>query len=225
MRTDCNNEHNIPISMIKQYAYCPHRFSLMYLDNVWTENFKIVEGNITHKKVDNPFIKEKRKDTFYSRSVPVYSDKLDLYGIIDIIEFTKGEDENSVKIRGKRGKWNLNPIEYKNGKKENSNSDALQLCAQAICLEEMFDTKIEFGERFYNKIKRRYKVEFDNSLRKEVLNTVEAMKKSILDNKIIPIREGQNCNLCSIRDNCLPFAYKNKKTKENLIELIKRDDL
>lgn len=225
MTTDYNNEHNIPISMIKQYAYCPHRFSLMYLDNVWSENYKIVEGNITHRKVDNPFIKEKRKDTFYSRSVPVYSDELDLYGIVDIIEFTKSEDDSAVKVKGKRGKWKINPIEYKNGKKEKSNADALQLCSQAICLEEMFDTKIEFGEIFYNKIKRRFKVEFDNKLRSQVLNIIGLINESILKNEIIPIREEQNCNLCSIRDNCLPFAYRNKNLKEKLIELIKRNDL
>ncbi|WP_294468853.1 CRISPR-associated protein Cas4 [uncultured Anaerofustis sp.] len=225
MTTDYNNEHNIPISMIKQYAYCPHRFSLMYLDNVWSENYKIVEGNITHRKVDNPFIKEKRKDTFYSRSVPVYSDELDLYGIVDIIEFTKSEDDSAVKVKGKRGKWKINPIEYKNGKKEKSNADALQLCAQAICLEEMFDTKIEFGEIFYNKIKRRFKVEFDNKLRSEVLNIIGLINENISKNEIIPIREEQNCNLCSIRDNCLPFAYRNKNSKEKLIELIKRNDL
>ena len=225
MTTDCDYEHNIPISMIKQYAYCPHRFSLMYLDNVWAENYKIVEGNITHKKVDNPFIKEKRKDTFYSRSVPVYSNELDLYGIVDIIEFTKSEDDSAVKVKGKRGKWKINPIEYKNGKKEKSNADALQLCSQAICLEEMFDTKIEFGEIFYNKIKRKFKVEFDNKLRSQVLNIIGLINESILKNEIIPIREEQNCNLCSIRDNCLPFAYRNKNLKEKLIELIKRNDL
>lgn len=71
----------------------------------------------------------------------------------------------------------------------------------------------------------RFKVEFDNKLISEVLNIVGLMNKNISKNEIIPIREEQNCNLCSIRDNCLPFAYRNKNSKEKLIELIKRNDL
>lgn len=192
----------MPISSLKQFVYCPRRFALMYIECEWGSNYKIVEGDILHERVDDPFFNEKRGDVHISRSVPIYSNTLNLYGVADIVEFIK--EPQGVEIKGKKGFWRINPLEYKNGKPEKSNADNFQLCAQAMCLEEMFHTKINQGDIFYGKIKRRVVVEFTEELRNSVVDQVEKMN-TLLVKQVIPLKsKKQNCNLCSLIDICIP---------------------
>ena len=200
----------LPVSAVKQYAYCKRRFALMFIDDEWGDNYKIIEGNITHEKVDDPFFNEKRKDLYHSRSVPVFSEKLNLYGVVDIIEFQR--DDNGVNIKTHGGLWGINPIEYKNGKPEKSNADNLQLCALALCLEEMFSAKIDSGEIYYNKLRKRIKVQLDEELKAQV-KTIVAEINELLDNPIIPPKPvNQNCNLCSLTEICMPAIFDAKNT-------------
>ncbi|MCL2063264.1 MAG: CRISPR-associated protein Cas4 [Candidatus Cloacimonetes bacterium] len=205
----------LPISTIKQYAYCKRRFGLMYIDNEFLDNFKTIEGNIFHEKVNDPFFNEKRGEKYYSRSVPVYSDRLGLYGVCDIIEFLK--DEKGVSLPTQKGLWKINPIEYKNGKPEKSRADEMQLCAQAMCLEEMFSIDILSGDIYYGKLRKRVNVLLSDELRLSVekiaLDIHQLMEKSFIPQK----PEGQNCNLCSMIDICLPRVF--KKPSSNLIRI------
>ena len=214
----------LPISAVKQYAYCKRRFALMFIDGEWGENYKIIEGDILHEKVDDPFFSEKRKDIYYSRSVPVFSDKLNLYGVADIIEFFR-DDEKGVKIDAYSGLWSINPIEYKNGKPEKSNADNLQLCAVALCLEEMFSDKsdnknkieINSGEIYYGKIRKRVKVELTGELKNQV-KIIVAEINELLDKHIIPPKpENQNCSLCSLSQICMPSIFDEKDTNNKRI--------
>ena len=91
----------MPISSLKQYIYCKRRFALMYINCEWGSNYKIVEGDILHSRVNDPFFNEKRGDVYISRSVPVYSEKLNLYGVADIVEFIR--DVDGIKLPGKKG--------------------------------------------------------------------------------------------------------------------------
>ena len=200
----------LPISAIKQYAYCKRRFALMFIDDQWGSNYKIIEGNITHEKVDDPFFNEKRKDIYCSRSVPIFSDRLNLYGIIDIIEFIR--DNNGVNIGTKDGMWRINPIEYKNGRPEKSGADNLQLCAAAICLEEMFSTEIIAGEIYYGKLRKRVKIDFDAALKEQVEITVGKINELLHCDYIPPKPENQNCSLCSLSDICMPSIFDKSDT-------------
>lgn len=207
----------LPISSLKQFIYCQRRFALMYIECEWGSNYKIVEGDILHERVDDPFFNEKRKDIHVSRSVPVYSNDLNLYGIADIIEFIK--DAQGIEIPGKKGLWKINPIEYKNGKPEKSNSDNFQLCAQALCLEEMFDIEIFTGDIYYGKIKRRVQIKFTEELRKEVKTQIKNMENLLLKQEIPLKPANQNCNLCSLADICLPeISYGIKRSFRNQIQ-------
>ena len=198
-------EERIPLSSIKQYAYCKRRFGLMFIDNEFIDNFKTIEGNILHEKVNDPFFNEKRGDKYFSRSVPVYSDRFNLYGIVDIIEFIK--DENGVSIPTQKGLWRLNPIEYKNGKPEKSRADELQLCAQAICLEEMFDTEIISADIYYGRLKKRVNIELIDELRYSVEKIVADIH-DLIEKAIIPEKpDNQNCSLCSMIDICMPRIF------------------
>ena len=202
-----SKEERLPISAIKQYIYCPRRFSLMFIEQQWGSNYKIVEGDFLHAKVDDPFFNEKRKELYKSRSVPVYSKKLNLYGIADIVEFN--EDANGVKIGNKKGLWTICPVEYKNGQPEKSGADSYQLCAIAMCLEEMFQTTIPKGYIYYGKIKRRLEVLFTDELRLRISNAIEQMQ-ILLEEQTLPTKsEQQNCNLCSLVNICLPGIFQN----------------
>lgn len=213
-------DERLPISALKQFIYCKRRFALMYINCDWGENYKIAEGDLLHKRVDDPYFNEKRGDVHTSRSVPVFSDRLNLYGVADIVEFIK--NENGIELPNKKDRWQINLVEYKNGKPEKSNADNFQLCAQALCLEEMFHTTIENGDIFYGKIRRRVKVELTDNLKSQVRMQVDNMK-ALLKNQNIPVRdEAQNCSLCSLLDVCIPSAFgKQKKVQEQIALLMK----
>jgi len=216
------DEDRIPISAVKQYIYCRRRFALIFTDREWGSNYKIVEGDLLHSKVNDPFFNEKRGDLHISRSVPVYSEHLNLYGIADIIEFTRSD--NGIILPGKKGLWNINPIDYKNGKPEASEADECQLCAIALCLEEMFEMSILKGDLFYGKIKRRVQVDFTDELREKTINSIVEISK-MLDQLIIPKKpEGQKCNLCSLADICIPEAFNRKiSNKTEILNLLRRE--
>jgi CRISPR-associated exonuclease Cas4 len=195
----------IPISSIKQYIYCKRRFALMFIDREWESNYKIVEGDILHEKVDDPFIKESRGDLFRSRSVPVYSDNLNIQGVCDLIEFIKSSD--GVKVGRKKGLWSINPIDYKNGKPEKSDADNFQLCAIAICLEEMFNTHISSGDLYYGKLRRRVKVQFTKELREKVESAIHGISELLREQSVPQKAEDQNCSMCSLLNICLPGLF------------------
>ena len=207
------SEERIPVSWIKQYLYCKRRLALMSIDGEWGSNFKIVEGDFLHNRVNNPFINETRNNIFVSRSVPVYSNELNLYGIADIVEFIESDD--GIRVGNKKGLFRLNPVEYKNGSPEKS--DYAQVCAVSMCLEEMFKIHIEQADVFYNKPKRRTPVMLTEALRCEVKNAVIEIHE-ILDARRIPQKdEKQNCNLCSLTEICLPAAMKKRYSTKELI--------
>lgn len=210
----------LPLSSLKQFVYCQRRYALMYIENEWGSNYKIVEGDLLHDKVDNPFFNEKRVDTHISRSVPVYSNRLGLYGVADIVEFYK--DQNGIEIEGKKGLWKLCPLEYKNGKPEKSSADNYQICAQAICLEEMFNTKIENGNIYYGKLKRRVLVEITKSMKDSVVIKVDEMKTLLMNNTIPEVPDDQNCSLCSLVDICMPYIIDKRKIfRDRITDLLK----
>jgi CRISPR-associated exonuclease Cas4 len=206
----------IPISAIKQYTYCRRRFALMYIDGEWGSNYKIVEGDILHTKVNDPFFNEKRGDRHISRSVPVFSDKLGIYGVADIVEFIR--DDDGVKIGTKPDLWRINPVEYKNGKPEKSGADNYQLCAQALCMEEMFAAKIESGCIYYGRLRKRVDVRFTDELKEKTAIIINEIYNMLGSAKIPPRPEGQNCSLCSLVDICVPSIFDNKSKHRARIE-------
>lgn len=195
----------LPISALKQYTYCKRRFALMFIDGDWGSNYKIAEGDIFHEKVNDPFFNEKRKDLYISRSVPVFSEHLNLYGIADIVEFL--QDDNGVDIGTRPGLWRINPVEYKNGKPEKSGADNIQLCAQAMCLEEMFCTKVTSGDIYYGKLRKRVSVPLTDELKQKTANLVKEANMLLEAAEIPPKPENQSCSLCSLADVCVPSIF------------------
>lgn len=154
------------ISGIQHFKFCRRQWALIHVEQQWAENEHTVIGELMHKKAHDPYLTEKRKDILVVRDLPVSSRSMGVSGECDIVEFHKCED--GVKLYGHRGTYSLYPIEYKKGKPKESNEDELQLIAQAMCLEEMFSTKIAEGAIFYGETRRRQPIVFTDELRDEV---------------------------------------------------------
>ncbi len=194
----------IMISALQHYVYCPRQCGLIHVDDVWQENVFTVRGNILHEKVDTDTY-ETRGNTKTVRGLRIYSYKFGITGRCDVVEFKETEN----------GKVVL-PVEFKSGEPKEDISDKVQLCAQAICLEEMLNITIKQGAFFYGKIRRRNIIEVDEELRTQTENIILAVRQ-IVDSKKIPVAEYQTkCRNCSLQSICQPKAM-NKKKLQNYI--------
>jgi len=217
-----NSEDYIMLSGIQHFEFCQRQWALIHIEQQWNENKLTFEGSIIHDRVDDPFIVESSAERFVSRSVPVVSHRLKLYGIADVVEFIKSPS-NGAAILGHEGLWKPYPIEYKHGKPKEDDCDILQLCAQAICLEEMLNIPISEGAMYYHKTRRRQKIKFDETIRNKTIETAKKMY-SFFSAGITPAAVYvKKCDNCSMFDICLPkMNYKpgsvEKYIKNNLIE-------
>ncbi len=182
----------IMLSALNHYLYCPRRCALIHIEQIWTENLFTAEGRIMHDKVDTAN-RESRGNVRIEYGVPMRSLRLGLIGKADVVEFHKQGEE-----------WIPFPVEYKRGKPKMDNCDKVQLCAQAICLEEMLNVEIREGALFYGQTRRREDVVFDEKLRRE---TEEAAKKvhELIESGITPKAEySKKCKSCSLLELCIP---------------------
>lgn len=197
------NDDYLPLSGIQHFAFCPRQWALIHVENQWRENLRTIQGKQLHERVDNPDFFESRGDVLITRSVPLSSNELGFYGVADMIEF-HAVATGGVGLKGRMGRWQPIPIEYKRGKPKKDNVDEVQLCAQAICLEEMLGIRIQYGYVFYGEIRRRTKVMLDVTLRETVKETARQMH-ILYDQNITPAPTAErNCKSCSMVDICLP---------------------
>jgi len=156
------------LSGIQHIVFCPRQWALIHIEYQWLENLLTAEGRILHERVDNPLENESRANRQFLRSVPLVSYELGLYGRADLVELHRldnNDQENSIIVDGKSGRWKIIPIEYKRGKPKPNDCDRVQLCAQALCLEEMHKVSIPEGFIYYGQPHHRYNVLLDEELR------------------------------------------------------------
>lgn len=211
------------ISGIQHFVFCERQWALIHIEKVWKDNIKTFKGHKFHEKVDNPFAIEKRGKIIISRSIPLISNKLYLKGISDCVEFHLRKDNLGAKLSGMKGTYDVVPIEYKVGDIKSDQSDISQLCVQAICLEEMFDTKIEKGYIFYGKLRKRFEVIFTEELRKNVESIVAKMRYNYDSSITHKASYKQHCKNCSLYDLCLPKLNKKYLKVENYIKMYIKD--
>ena len=190
------------ISGIQHFAFCRRQWALIHVEGVWSENYLTAQGRLLHDKADDPWFVEQRKGKIISRSMPIRSERLRMQGVADIVELI--ECAEGVSVPGRPGKWSINPVEYKRGKPKSEDCDRLQLCAQAICLEEMLHTSIPCGEIFYGQIRRRTSVDFDEKLRADVEGFVLEMHRMLDNNELPAGKKEKRCRACSLVDDCQP---------------------
>lgn len=179
----------IPLSYLNQFAYCPRRFWLMYAENEMDINAPVLEGQIHHRKAHTPGIQHDDRGRTL-RSVYVWSDTWRIAGIADFVEEKDGL---------------LIPVEHKRGRLGKWVNDQIQVCAQALCLEERLGIDVPYGEIFYRGSRRRERIAFDQSLREKTITVVE-QAFALLQAGMLPrpIDHSAKCMDCSLEPICLP---------------------
>lgn len=140
-----SDEDCLMISAIQHYVFCPRQWQLIHMEMEWQDNDLTALGQILHHRVDDPDLPQQREETITLRSVPLVSHRLGLYGVSDIVELTPTVGETYLRHPRYPGRWQATPVEYKRGRPKKHNADKLQLCAEALCLEEM---RIYLVDRF-----------------------------------------------------------------------------
>jgi len=197
----------LQLSGIQHMAFCERQWALIQIEQVWVENSRTLEGKYLHEKADDPFKNETRNDIRIVRAMPIVSYKLGLRGVADVVEFHKFENPPegvAVKLDKRKGWWQPFPIEYKRGRPKPDDRDAVQLCAQAICLEEMLKISIDRGFLFYGQTKHREQIEFNRVLRTRVEDLSARMQKMFSEGKTPRAQKGKHCSLCSLIEQCQP---------------------
>lgn len=187
----------LPLSALQHWLYCPRQCGLIHLEQVWAENKFTAEGKVLHQKAHQGPDESKAGERI-TRSLSVRSLALGVSGQCDIVEFDR--DGNVV------------PVEYKRSKPKSHRADEVQLCAQAMCLEEMLDVEVTRGSLFYGEKRRRTEVELDATLRELVTETATALH-AMIDSRETPLAEydSRRCDACSLIDICQPRAMRFKR--------------
>jgi CRISPR-associated exonuclease Cas4 len=173
------------------------------LEGLWNENYLTAKGRIVHERVHNMNNLEWIDDKLVSRGLRLQSESLGLYGVADAVEFSESDKEGII-LKGKTGIFSVMPVEYKKGKPKISECDRLQMCAQAICLEEMTGSSINEGAIYYHDIRHREYVELNSILREKLFAITEEMHNDF-EKRVEHIpRYLNHCKACSLYELCQP---------------------
>jgi CRISPR-associated exonuclease Cas4 len=178
------------------------------VEDVWTDNMFTVRGEILHEKVDTDTY-ETRGTLKTVRGLRIQSSRLGIVGRCDVVEFLKGKNEQKEIL----------PVEFKSGEPKEDVSDKVQLCAQALCLEEMMNTQVKRGAFFYGKIRRRVQIELDKELRKQTEEIIAAVHEIVTKKKVPPAKYSEKCRNCSLEDECMPKAMNERKLQKYIEDL------
>lgn len=195
------------ISGLQHFSFCRRQWALIHIEQQWAENLLTIQGLLMHEKAHGEMT-EKRGDQLITRGLHVCSHQLKITGICDIVNFDK--DQNGISLYGHKGKYRVTPVEYKRGRPKSHMADALQLCAQAICLEEMLCCEIPYGYLFYGQTRRRTPIEFSAELRKCVVDAIDEMRLLYQRGHTPKVKTSSKCGACSLKEICLPVLTKRK---------------
>ena len=180
----------VSLSALQHYAFCPRQCALIHIEQAWAENFLTAQGRALHERVDSGE-PETRKGVHFARSVHVSAEKLGISGIIDMVE---------REVQTGR----LKPVEYKRGKPKPEPFDEIQLCAQALCLEEMTGQTISEGALWYMQTRHRVPVAFSDGLRAQTLAVIRKVRELLDSGTTPPPEYGKRCKACSLVEICQP---------------------
>lgn len=209
-KASCNDESLIVISALLHYRFCRRRCALIHLEGAWEENQLTASGRVLHQRVDERK-SETRRTIRQATAVRLVSHRLGVFGVADMVEFHLMESERdetgrriAAPLSGLSGFWRPFPVEYKRGRPNPFRSDEVQLCAQAICLEEMLGVEIPAGALFYGEPRRRTDVTFDADLRHLTEETARGVRDLIDSGETPEPSFGKWCASCSLVEECRP---------------------
>lgn len=163
----------LQLSGLQHFAFCRRQWALIHVEQQWRENLRTMEGVILHERAHDESIRERSKDKISMRGLRISSFSLGLSGSCDVVEFIRCR--SGAKLNEEDGFWQPYPVEYKRGSSKINDADRLQLCAQAMCLEEMLGCMIPEGALYYGETRRRERVRFDEALGASVTQMVSEM--------------------------------------------------
>lgn len=211
-----SEEEFLPLSGLQHFLFCRRQWALIHIEELWAENLRTTDGDLMHERTHDEAFTEKRGNTIISRGISVHSYRLGVSGKCDVVEFHR--DASGIGINGWEGLWMPFPVEYKHGEPKENNCDAAQLCAQAICMEEMLCCQIPRGAMFYGQTKRRLPVEFTEELRREVEEALEEMHALYKRGHTPKVKPTKACNACSLKELCLPVLMRKLSVKAYMEE-------
>lgn len=212
-------EEFLQLSGIQHFAFCRRQWALAYIELQWQENVRTVEGRLLHEKAHDASLKEKRGELIIARALPVHSREMGISGECDVVEFHR--IENGISLAGREGSYRVVPVEYKRGSPKKSDIDALQLTAQALCLEEMLLCDIPFGYLYYGETRHRERIEFGGKLREKIKALFAEMHKYYKQSYTPKVKWSKSCNACSLKDVCIPKLNKNISVSQYINQRVK----
>ncbi len=204
-------EQEVSLSALQHWLFCPRQYGLIHLERLWEENLFTAEGRLLHEKADSGH-GESRSGLKVLRTVEIASEAHGLFGVADVVELRGGVPY---------------PVEYKRGRPKFHHADEVQLCAQALCLEEMFSCSIPEGALFYGKTRRRQTIALDGKLRELTLTAAQEVRDCRTSGILPPAKyDPARCSACSLVDQCRPKVLsKNREVASWLRKAVARMDV
>ncbi len=201
-----NEDDYLQLSGLQHFAFCRRQWALIHIENQWAENLRTTEGELMHERAHDASLRERRGNVITMRGVSISSPVLGVSGKCDVLEFRA--DPRGIHLPETEGTWQPYPVEYKRGRTKENPADRLQLCAQAMCLEDMLCCEIPEGALYYGEPHRRDVISFSDELRHMVRENLEEMHRLYRRGYTPRVKPGKFCNACSLKSLCLPKLMK-----------------
>ena len=209
-----SEEDFLQLSGLQHFKFCRRRWALIHLEHQWAENYRTIDGALMHQNAHDRDLRESRGDCIVTRGVSIFSAALGVSGQCDVLEYHRGS--TGIPIRGRDGLWQPYPVEYKRGSPRADTGDTLQLCGQAMCLEEMLCCSIPEGALFYGEPRRRTAICFARELREAVRRDAGEMHQLYRRGHTPKAKPTKSCNACSLKDRCLPQLVRRESVRAYL---------
>lgn len=217
-----NEDEYLQLSGLQHFAFCRRQWALIHVEQLWRDNLRTVEGEILHERAHDETLRERSRDKITMRGLRIASSALGISGACDVVEFVRSR--SGARLTGEDGLWQPYPVEYKRGSSKISDADRLQLCAQAMCLEEMLGCAVPDGALFYGETRRRERVALDEELRQQVRGMLAEMHAYYRRGYTPKVKTGKHCNACSLKELCLPVLCRTSSARAYIQNRIGEDD-
>ena len=198
----------LQLSGLQHFAFCRRQWALIHIENQWAEDVRTTEGELMHARAHDSSLRERRGNVITVRSVSISSPTLGVTGKCDVLEFHA--HPKGIPLPETDGTWLPYPVEYKRGRPKENPADRLQLCAQAMCLEEMLCCDIPEGALYYGEPRRREPVPFADELRRMVRENLAEMHELYRRGHTPKVKPSKSCGACSLKSLCLPGLMKTR---------------
>lgn len=201
------NEDILLISALQHYAFCPRQFALIHIEQAWAENRYTAEGQLLHERVDSGAA-EQRRNVRFERAVQLVSHQLGLIGKMDLLEIESGDPPRYF------------PVEYKRGKPKVEDWDRIQVCAQALCIEEMRQVRVNEAAIWYWEVRHRERIQIDTGLREATLAAISGARELLNSGRTPPpTMKKYRCRACSLIDLCEPRTFRSDHSRAYMADV------